>query len=106
MDSKVIYGRSYGFIWLCAPCKAYCGVHRNSADHAPLGTLANEELRRLRKRLHRIFDPLWTSGKYTRNQAYRMLSDALGGIKKKECHIGMFDERRCREAIEKLGGGR
>lgn len=38
VDSSVIYGRSYGMIYLCRPCRAYVGVHRGT--NKPLGRLA------------------------------------------------------------------
>jgi len=48
--------------WQCEPCKAYVGCHRAGVGHGdgskPLGTLANEELRRARNRAHAAFDPL------------------------------------------------
>ena len=42
-NSKEVYGRSYGMIYLCRPCDAYVGVHDGTAK--PLGRLANAELR-------------------------------------------------------------
>ncbi len=39
VDSSVIYGRSYGMIYLCWDCMAYVGVHKGT-DRA-LGRLAN-----------------------------------------------------------------
>ena len=59
-DSAVVYRwRSYGMIWRCAPCDAYVGTHKNSRQHAPLGRLANKELREWKKAAHRAFDPVW-----------------------------------------------
>lgn len=49
VDSKVIYGKSYGKIYLCRNCMAYVGVHKGTDK--PLGRLANAELRNW-KRLH------------------------------------------------------
>jgi hypothetical protein len=37
----------------------------------------------------------------TRTQAYRWLACALS-IRVEECHIGMFDERRCMDALTAL----
>ena len=39
VDSKVIYGRSYGMAYLCRNCDAYVGVHRGTDE--PLGRLAD-----------------------------------------------------------------
>jgi uncharacterized protein DUF3268 len=46
-NSKVVYGKDYGLIYHCRPCKAWVGVHRNSVR--ALGRLANEELRHWKK---------------------------------------------------------
>ena len=92
----------FGFkFWLCEPCGAYVGTHKNSKDHAPLGRLANAELRRLKQKVHAAFDPWWHSGLMKRGTAYAKLADLLG-IEQRECHIGMFSEDRCREALSKL----
>ena len=43
VDSKVVYGKSYGMMYLCRNCMAYVGVHKGTDK--PLGRLANAELR-------------------------------------------------------------
>lgn len=102
VDSAVIYGRSYGTIWLCAPCDAYVGCHKNSKKHAPLGRLANAELRALKMKAHAAFDPLWKEGKMARNEAYRHLQELLGETHL--VHIGFSDEAMCRRIIKACGG--
>lgn len=95
-DSKEVYGKSYGPIWICRDCNAYVGCHRGTCR--PLGTLANEETREARKRAHAAFDPLWRGKFMGRNQAYRALAKKLG-IEKKDCHIGMLDAETCRRVV-------
>lgn len=85
--------------WHCGPCNAYVGTHKNSKDHAPLGRLANEELRYWKQQTHGIFDPIWKEGKMKRNEAYQWLADLLG-IQKSRCHVGFFDEEQCKQAIK------
>lgn len=97
-DSSAVYERSYGPIWHCAPCRAWVGVHRNSPTHAPLGRLANAELRHLKQRAHAAFDRLWKDGPLRRNEAYRWLSEELG-IPLNATHIGMFDPGLCIRTI-------
>lgn len=90
----------------CAPCDAYVGTHRDSKNAAPLGRLANAELRAAKKRAHAAFDPLWQSGRMTRKEAYCALSRELG-IRFRDCHIGMFDVTRCAEvivAVDRING--
>lgn len=103
VDGKAIYPSRPDLyqkkFWLCTLCDAYVGTHRGSKAHNPLGRLANAELRRAKQDVHRVFDPLWKTKQMTRNEAYRWLAEELG-IDRKECHIGMFDVDRCRQAFE------
>ncbi len=107
VDSVVVYGRSYGMIWLCRPCDAYVGVHKNSPRHAPLGRLANAELRYWKRRAHAAFDPLWqrkmardrVSKSEARKLAYHWLAEQLG-LSVQQCHIGMFDVATCQRVME------
>lgn len=95
-DSSCVYGKSYGPIWICE-CGAFCGCHPGT--NKPLGRVANNELRRLKKEAHDYFDPIWKNRIMSRHAAYRMLSVRLG-IPKKYTHIGMFSESTCRKVIE------
>jgi hypothetical protein len=109
VDSKQVYQKSYGMIWLCRPCDAFVGTHQNSKRHAPLGTLANKTTRQLRRRVHSMFDPLWKrkieregcDRSVARNAGYKWLSEQLG-IPIEECHIGMFDDEMALKAISIL----
>ena len=85
--------------WRCAPCDAHVGCHPGSEK--ALGRLADAELRRAKMQAHAVFDPLWKSGKYSRSGAYQMLAHKLG-LKKADCHIGMFDVDQCKRVIEVL----
>lgn len=82
--------------WLCPTCDAYVGCHHRSQK--PLGTLAQRDLRAARKQAHATFDPVWKSGRTSRNAAYAWLAERLE-IPLDECHIGMFDEATCRRTI-------
>lgn len=98
VDSKVIYGRSYGMIYLCRPCNAYVGVHKGTDQ--PLGRLANAELRIWKRAAHSAFDPLWKYGRFRgyRNVAYQWLAGKMG-LRAESTHIGMFDVDECKEVI-------
>lgn len=98
VDSKIIYGKSYGMVYLCRNCMAYVGVHKGS--DRPLGRLENAELRFWKQKAHKAFDPLWQYGpfKHRRNAAYRWLSEQMN-LPVSETHIGMFDVGQCKEAI-------
>jgi hypothetical protein len=103
VDSKTIYGTSYGMIWLCEPCKAFVGTHRGT--HRALGRVANAELRDWKKAAHAHFDPLWQrkmkqgySKQIAREKAYKWLSRVMG-IPKDYTHIGMFNTEQCKKVI-------
>lgn len=112
-DSSVIYGRSYGPIYLCGPCKAYVGCHKGTTE--PLGRLADAELREWKKRAHSAFDPIWQGAvalaiaanggpkrglkHKARSGAYARLAAALS-IPFADCHIGMFDVDKCKAVVQ------
>jgi zinc-finger-containing domain len=87
-------------LWRCRPCKAWVGCHPGT--DVPLGRLANETLRKAKRRAHEAFDALWKPGTkqrcQTRDRAYYWLSQRLR-IKRAECHIGMFDVDTCNRVV-------
>lgn len=99
VDSKIVYGKSYGKIYLCRKCLAYVGVHKGTDK--PLGRLANAELRYWKKAAHAAFDPVWKYGRFRgyRNAAYGWLAGRMG-LPVEEMHIGMFDVAQCKKAIQ------
>jgi len=99
VDSKVIYGKSYGMVYLCRNCMAYVGVHKGT--NIPLGRLANAELRYWKKAAHAAFDPMWLYGRFRnhRNAAYAWLAQKME-LPIEKTHIGMFDVAQCKKAIE------
>jgi len=114
-SSEAIYGKHFGMIYLCYPCDAWVGVHKDT-DH-PLGTLANAELRDWRKWAHKEFDPIWqkrfeegskTNPRYKKAMArggrYKRLS-ILMEIPMHQCHIGMFDVDQCKEVVRLCQAG-
>ena len=109
VDSKVVYRKSYGLIYLCKPCRAWVGVHEGTTR--PKGEVANARLRQLRIEAHKYFDFLWkeklrrkriTNPNYkkrrARASAYKWLAEELG-IEGKDCHIGMFNMQQCEKTI-------
>lgn len=85
-------------IWACFPCDAWVGTHKNSPNNAPLGRLANAELRVAKRKAHAAFDPLWKSGQMSRKKAYALLSEKMK-LKPEDTHIGMFDVEQCKVVI-------
>ena len=98
VDSREVYGTSYGKIYLCRHCEAYVGVHKGT--DRPLGRLANSELRYWKRQAHSAFDPLWQRGmfKNKRNAAYTWLAQKMH-LTPAKTHIGMFNVSQCKQAI-------
>lgn len=82
--------------FLCEPCGAYVGCHK---DGRPLGSLANKKTRSARQWAHSMFDPLWGKGVLRRKDAYRLLAEKLG-INVDDCHIGHFNVDQCKLVVE------
>lgn len=97
VDSSIIYGQSYGMIYICFKCDAYCGVH--AGTDTALGRLANKELRYWKKEAHKYFDKLWKQKHVSRTEAYKRLSEHLK-IPAKYTHIGMFSVETCKEVVD------
>ena len=96
-----IYGREYGEgkCYLCRNCRAFVGVHPGT--DRPLGTLANEELRRYRKTAHYWFDQIWQKPLRitTRYKAYGWLAHYLG-LDRSQTHIGLFEKEECVKVVK------
>ncbi len=106
VDSAIVYGRSYGLIYLCPgypACDSRVGVHTGTTQ--PLGRMANAELRHWKQKAHKAFDPLWRrklerGGKgWSRAQMYTWLARQLN-IPERAAHIGQMDVEMCRRVVE------
>lgn len=100
VDSIIIYkARSYGMIYHCADCDAYCGVHKGTDKS--LGRLANKELREAKKQAHYFFDMIWKEPLklIPRSEAYGYLSRWMS-LPPELTHIGMFDVAQCKDVAE------
>lgn len=94
VDSVEVYGKSYGMIYLCRPCRSWVGVHKGT-DQA-LGRLANDELRKAKIEAHEYFNKIFELKFLKRKEAYAWLSNILG-IPREYTHIGMFSVKTCRD---------
>jgi len=92
---RKIYKNNNCNIYLCFACMASIGTHMDGIT--PLGTMADKELKTLRKQAHDLFDPFWNS-KAQRDALYKWLAKRLG-IKPEDCHFGHFDKECVRRAI-------
>lgn len=93
-----VYGGEYSdwpWMYRCAPCDASVGMH--PFTNIPLGTLADRELRAIRKACKQPFEMLWQNGRMDRKAAYGGLARHLR-IPVEQCHFGWFDADTCRSA--------
>lgn len=90
--------------WKCDTCKNYVGCHHKTGNPTnPLGNIPSPEIRKARRHIHRILDPLWESGRYKRSQLYAMISEACGLKNYHTAHLRTLEECRCVYAfIKKL----
>ena len=76
-------------------CDAYVRVH--AGTNIPVGSLANHELRSLRRTAHHYFDQLYLS--MSKQDAYQWLADLIMAPLS-EAHIGHLGEYYCKRVIE------
>lgn len=77
-------------------CDAYVRVH--AGTNIPVGTLANHELRMLRRKAHHYFDQLYQSGLMSKQDAYQWLADLISAPLS-QAHIGYLGEYYCGQVI-------
>lgn len=65
---------AYLNFWICRPCNAFVGCHKNGTFKTPLGLAANQELRSLRSQIHAVIDPAWKFYGYKRSEVYSIIT--------------------------------
>ena len=107
--SRVVYRSADGIyrdnsrnamLYVCSRyprCDAYVRVHEGT--NIPVGSLANHELRTLRRTAHYYFDQLHESGMMSKQDAYQWLADLICAPLS-EAHIGYLGEYYCKQVIE------
>ena len=90
-------------LWRCRgfpECDARVTAHQKSG--APMGYLANAELRALRKNIHELMDPLWRVHKVcSRSNTYILISKVLG-VPKKKAHVARLSHEECLKLFDFL----
>jgi len=77
-------------------CDAYVRTH--TGTKIPVGTMANHELRTLRKAAHYYFDRLYKTGLMTKQDAYSWLATMMDAPLS-HAHIGYLGEYYCKQVI-------
>lgn len=62
--------------YMCPYCGKFVGCHGLSTR--PLGCIPTEEIKIARKRIHAKIDPIWKTGKMSRRELYKYISEKLG----------------------------
>ncbi len=93
VDSIEVYRKSYGNIYLCKPCDAYVGTHKNS-DDKPLGIPAKANLRQQRKIAHGLIDVYWRTGIFKRREVYSAIKEAMN-LPWEQNHVAMWGMKTC-----------
>jgi hypothetical protein len=108
-DNSLLYnGKSYGNgkAYICdrfPECRGSVGVHPNGK---PLGTIPDQETKKLRMAVHAVIDPLWRNQvhqpkRVARGAVYGYLRHIMG-MTAEECHIGNFTAADCRKALRAI----
>lgn len=65
--------------WKCGGCGNHVGCHHKTENPTePLGAIPSPEIRRVRREIHQVIDPLWKTGRIARGELYGMLAHVLG----------------------------
>ena len=104
-----IFGHGKGFdhilMFKCSgTCDAYCGSKFYQGQRVSIGSLANKELRELRKKCHLLFDAQWKgkrNEKLSKKKAYVWLQKFMN-LPDELAHFGMFNIEQCNKVIEEL----
>lgn len=105
-----IYHRPFGsgVAYICnnfPACDSFVGAHGDNANeehrYKPFGSLADGELRSMRKRVHSLIDVYWqTPNVMSRKTVYYLLADLLE-LPIEETHVGMFDKDTCQRVLDR-----
>jgi len=87
-------------LYVCAnypKCDAYVRVHQGTV--IPVGSLADQKLRALRKTAHDHFNKLYLTGIMSKDEAYAWLAGILQSPRS-QAHIGYLSEYYCQQVID------
>ena len=104
-----IYGKGHGYghikMYKCSgSCDAYSGSKLEYGIRVSMGSLANKELRELRKKCHKLFDVQWKGNSnepLARRKCYIWLQE-FTHLPEELAHIGMFNIEQCNIFIAEL----
>lgn len=81
--------------WRCDGCRNFVGCHHKTRDRTrPLGVIPTPAIKRARKDIHAILDPLWKKRGASRGEVYARLAKKLGIKEYHTAEIRTLDEAR------------
>ncbi len=86
-----------GPIWVCFGCDAWVPIHENSKTAAPMGRMANGELREAKRHFNQAMRPIIDL--VGRRRAYEWLAKSMG-LSAHECDGHRFDLAQATKARE------
>jgi len=86
--------------WVCAQCGNHVGCH--GATMIPLGAIPTPQLRRMRRRIHEVMDPIWRLGHCRRGEMYQTLNKMLGYRYHTAELTSMVEARRVLRKVKEL----
>jgi len=102
-EPAALYRIHYTPVWACRRCDTRVGCHEGT--NRPLGVLADEQTRSLRRQVHGAFDHIWMEGERAgvaradaRHRAYLWLARNLD-LQPERCHVALFDAEMCDRAL-------
>ena len=105
-SNATIYGREYGngMAFICTrfpTCRGYVGCH---PDGRPLGSIADQETKKLRMKVHALIDPLWRGANNGRSK-HRNRGSVYGWMRRimdenKDFHCGELSKEQCLKALD------
>ena len=64
--------------WICDGCGNNVGCHHKTKDRTrPLGVIATKRIKAIRMAIHAVIDPVWRSGRLSRQDVYSALSKEM-----------------------------
>lgn len=93
-----VFGESEfsGKLYYCEACGARVGTR--SGTDAPLGYLADAELRRWRRVLHEALDPIWQETQWPRSRAYSLIEEVLD-VPEERAHVAMLSQPEIKNMV-------